>query len=266
MKSEMKKIITKYTKLLLPVVGLAFLAACDNISEDDRYIETTPVEMSRKVLLEEFTGQTCPNCPEGHYVIESLEEQYGDQLIVVSIHAGHFGVAAPNGLMQPQGNDYANRWNIETYPSGVVDRNSGALGRNQWATAVREEIGKETNLYLDLYAELSEDSKNINITTTLGNPAALSGALQLWVVENDIVTFQQDGDIIIPNYTHNNVFRACVNGVWGQDISLQANEDMVVKNSIAIADDWVMRNVRIVGFFYNSSGVIQVERCEVSNL
>lgn len=257
----------KNISYLLPALMLSFaLVSCDNISEDDRYIETSPVETLRKVLLEEFTGQFCPNCPEGHEVIESLEEQYGDQLIVVSIHAGNFGVPAPQGLMVPDGNVYANRWEIQAYPSAVVDRNSGVLGRNQWPTAVREELGKETNLYLSLYAELSEDSKSIDITTTLGNPTPLNGSLQLWVVENDIVTFQQDGNVILPAYTHNNVFRACVNGVWGQEVNLQANEDVIINNSIEIDSSWVMRNVYIVGFYYNASGVIQVERCEVSNL
>ncbi|MCH5225361.1 MAG: Omp28 family outer membrane lipoprotein [Muribaculaceae bacterium] len=259
-----KHINIKYIALSLGLLG--FVASCDHISEDDRYIETTPVVTARKVLLEEFTGQFCPNCPEGHAVIESLEEQYGDELIVVSIHAGHFGVSAPAGLMEPEGDEYANRWGIEAYPSAVVDRNSGALGRNQWSTAVRDEISKETTLYLGLYAEQSADYKNIEITTNLGSPEARNGSLQLWVVENDIVTFQQDGGNIIPDYTHNNVFRACVNGLWGQEVALPANEEVTLNNSIAIQDDWVLRNVYIVGFYYDASGVIQVERCPVSNL
>lgn len=251
-------------KLLYLLAILPVLTACDHIDEDNRYIETEAVEVARKVLLEEFTGQFCPNCPEGHAVLESLEEQYGDELIVVSIHAGHFGVQAPYGLMEPEGNDYAARWNVEAYPSAVVDRQGGALGRDKWAGAVKDELGKETPLSLELYAEVSEDYKDINITTTLGNPTTLDGSLQLWVVENDIVTFQQDGDNIIPDYKHNNVFRGSVNGVWGEAMTLPGNEEVTVKNSIAINENWDMEHVYIVGFFYNNSGVIQVEKCEVS--
>lgn len=250
-------------KIYLLLGVLPLLASCDNIDEAHRYIEEEAVEVKRNVLLEEFTGQNCPNCPDGHAVIESLEEQYGDQLIVVSIHAGHFGIPAPYGLMEPEGNDYANYWNVQAYPAAVVDRLMGPMGMADWSGAVRTEMGKETTLELSLSAQLSSDGSNIEVFTTLVNPTDMTGSLQLWVVENDIVAIQDYMGSYIPNYVHNNVFRACVNGVWGEEIGLTANEVKYVSNTVAIDSDWVIENVRIVGFYYNSGGVIQVERCGI---
>lgn len=238
---------------------LGFMGACSHIDEAERYIDTGEVYVARNVLLEEFTGQFCPNCPEGHQVIESLEEQYGESLIVVSIHAGYFGVMEPQGLMTPTGNAYAERWNIDTYPSGVVDRITGPLGRSAWSNAVRNEIGRETTLQLSLTADLSDDGNIIEVFTTLATTSPMSGALQLWIVENDIVTFQQDGGTILPAYVHNNVFRAAINGVWGQEIPLASNHVEYVSNTIEVNPAWNLDNVYIVGFYYNS-GVEQVER------
>lgn len=244
--------------LLLPLIG-----ACSHVSEADRFIDTGDIYMARNVLLEEFTGQFCPNCPEGHQVIESLEEQYGESLIVVSIHAGVFGVAAPVGLMTPTGNDYAERWDVQAYPSGVVDRNSGVLDRSAWANAVRSAAAKETTLELSLEAQLSDDGKTIEVFTTMASTSALTGSLQLWVVENDIVTFQQDGNTILPAYVHNNVFRASVNGVWGEDTPLPVNQPVYKSNTVDVDESWNLDNTYIVGFYYNASGVEQVEKCEI---
>ena len=259
------KLKKTYTYLLPAAVIMSVgFAACDNIDEADRYIETGPVEVARKVLLEEFTGQQCTNCPDAHRIIESLEEQYGDALIVVSIHAGEFGIKYPVGLMQEEGNTYADRWNIAAYPAGVVDRTGSAMKMGEWATAIREDIGKTTELQLSLEAQLSSDQKKIEVFTTMVSPEALSGSLQLWVVENGIVAYQLDGDKNVMDYVHNNVFRACVNGLWGQEIPLQANEVKYESNTIDVDARWKLENVDIVGFYYNSTGVVQVEKCTLS--
>lgn len=244
---------------LLPLILM--LTACDAVSEDDRYIETGEIEVARRVLLEEFTGQECTNCPAAHAVIEKLQEQYGDDLVVVSIHAGGFGVPAPYGLMQPQGDEYAARWDITAYPAGVVDRKGSAMGAGGWATAIRSAAEEETDLQLTLEAEI--EGNNIEIDTSLFTSGELKGKLQLWVIENGIVAFQIDEGDLIPDYVHNNVFRACVNGLWGEEISLQANSGKEYTNTIALDEKWNPANLFIVGFVYNDTGVIQVNKCAV---
>ena len=258
----MKKIV--YIPFLL-----LLLAACDQVDENDRYIKGEEIEVGRKVLLEEFTGQRCVNCPEAHAVIEKLQEQYGEDLIVVSINAGQFGIKSPTGLMQEDGNEYANYWNVTAYPSAVVDRTSGVISTDLWASAIRTDAAKVTNLELELKAELSADGNTINITTDLLTSEKMEGKLQLWVTENDIVGLQFDGDIRLTDYVHNNVFRACVNGLWGEEISLVANETKTFSDSIAVVKDekglgnWNTDNLYIVGFVYDNSGVVQVNKCKV---
>lgn len=258
-------------KIFLLIATLSFLASCDNIDEKDRYIPVENRPLERKVLLEEFTGQNCVNCPEAHQVIEKLQEQFGDNLIVVSIHAGQFGIPAEDdGLMEPQGNIYNDRWNITAWPCGVIDRNSGVLNSDMWSTVIRKDGLYPADMTLDLTATLSDDNKKIDITTELTSDANIKGALQLWVVENDIVGYQRDGNKRIPDYVHNNVFRGCVNGTWGEDIEIQNNESLHFYNSVDVQEnmpyeinDWNVNNLYIVGFVYNESGVIVVNKCKV---
>ena len=258
-------------KLLLLIAIIPILAACDHVDEDERYIPVENRPLERKVLLEEFTGQNCVNCPEAHQVIEKLQEQFGENLIVVSIHAGQFGIpAADGGLMEPEGNVYNDRWGIKAWPAGVIDRNSGVLNSDVWSTVIRKDGIYPTDLTLDLTANLSGDGKKIEITTELESSASVSGALQLWVIENDIVGYQRDGNNRIPDYVHNNVFRACVNGTWGEDFEIEPNETLNFYNTIEVEEnmeyeinDWNVNNLYIVGFVYNESGVMVVNKCKV---
>lgn len=259
-------------KVLYIFVLLTILASCDQVDKDDRYIPVDEVHLARKVLLQEFTGQRCVNCPEAHAVIEKLEEQYGDDLVVVSIHAGSFGIRAPFGLMNEiEGNAYADYWKVEAYPSGVVDWKGGVLSSAQWSAAIREDGRTPCNVELDIDATLSSDNKKINITSQLVADDAVSGKLLLWVVENGIVAYQLDADTSIPDYVHNNVFRTSVNGQWGEDIDLVNGESFRLENSVDVVIDpeypvnnWNVNNLFIVGFVYNENGVSVVNRVKVN--
>ena len=48
------------------VLAAAALTSCDNVPEADRFIKLPPIEADRAVLIEDFTGQYCLNCPIAH--------------------------------------------------------------------------------------------------------------------------------------------------------------------------------------------------------
>lgn len=256
-------------KYLYPLLFLPLFISCDTVDENDRYIEVDSVDAKRRVLLEEFTGQRCTNCPDAHAIIEKLEEQYGEDLVVVSINAGVFSVPSPFGLRQTEGEVYDQYWNVAAYPAGVVDRTGGVTSMDAWSKAVYDDLQKTTDLEIEISPSLSDDGATIYVTTTLLTSADVKGSLQLWVTENNIVAEQYNGPLVIPDYVHNNVFRACVNGQWGEEVSLQANMPQEFDNSVAVVttgtpvSKWNVDNLYIVGFVYNDSGVVQVNKAKV---
>lgn len=247
---------------ILPAT-LLLMASCEDIGEDNRYIEVEPIKAERRVLLEEFTGQLCTNCPDAHAIIEKLEEQYGPDLIVVSIHAGQGNaIAAPAGLMQPVGNEYAARWGVSSYPCGVVDRTGGVLSRDAWAAAIRTDMAKETTA--DIQVSATQIGDSIAVTSLISSSLPLDASLQLWVTEDSIVAFQIDNGKRVPDYVHNNVFRACVNGTWGQPIDVAPNVYYTATDTIAIEEDWNPDHLHIVGFIFDDSGVIQADKTKLT--
>ncbi len=261
--------IKKLLMLAALPAALLSLAACDEVADGDRYIELPQVTAQRTVLLEEFTGQECVNCPAAHEVIESLLAQYGDALIAVSIHGGYFGIPISRvGLMQPEGNEYVNHWGAESFPSGVVNRMGGVQKVDAWSASIRSLVGQPASLNITVEAHPSADGKQIDITTTLNPQDNLQSKLQLWITEDNIVARQRNAaGKWVSDYVHNHVYRASVNGTWGEDITLSEGVHKTLSHSIAVREEtnetWNVANLHVVAFVYNDGGVLQAAQCSV---
>ncbi len=257
----------KLNNIFLSLAMAATLAACDEVDEADRFIQLPDVKSERTVLLEDFTGQYCTNCPEAHRLIASLQEQYGENVIAVAIHAGSFGilegsVSALTGLMQPEGNEYAKKAGVESYPAGVFNRNTNPLSHTEWAGAVRSEIERASYLNIQLSAAI-EDGQ-IVISSECQPLKDIDGKLQIWVTESGIAALQVDNGKYLMDYVHNHVYRASVNGTWGEDVNLKANVFSDFNHKIALRENWNAENLSVVAFVYNESeGVYQAAECKV---
>lgn len=243
---------------------LLLLASCSNIDDSDRLIYVKPANAQRGVLIEDFTGQRCVNCPNATQAIEDLQQQYGpDTVIAVSIHSGPLGFhgnAKSIGLATDLGDTYYNYWKCEYQPVGMINR--GALSNfTEWPQLVRTSLATISSL--SLKADISSTADNsirasIHAEGTQGNT---QGKLQVWLIEDSITALQMmpDGTANY-QYQHNHVFRASMNGEWGDDFALNEGETKGLSFSIAAESAWQLSNLRIVAFVYNAEGVIQVAR------
>lgn len=256
------------TKIFLCSLISLFTMACDHIDENDRLIYVEPEPLQRTVLLEDFTGQKCVNCPRGTKVIEQLQEAYGEGIIAVGIHSGPLGFkgnATTLGLATDLGDEYYNHWQLEYQPVGLINRH-GAVNYTDWMTKVREEMTKTSTIDISLDALLS--GNQITITVSEWSIAAYDGKLQIWVLEDSITATQtrhdpiDDDNVTIndKNYVHNHVLRAAVNGTWGEAVTFDANESKTQTYQQAVDAAWNAAHLSIVAFVYNDNGVEQAIR------
>lgn len=263
------RLLSKLTFISAAMAAAAALSACNDIKEDDRFIDLPPVEAKRVVLLEEFTGQKCVNCPEAHTVIEGLLNQYPDYLISVSIHGGSDANAIGEdqmpgyGLRNADGAAYADANKVSSFPAGVVNRRSGVTTSDKWATDIHNEISLPSALEMDMIANLSPDGSKVNIVVDLEPWENIDGRLQLWVVESGIVSLQLTKSGMKRDYVHNHVFRGVVNGHDGEPVHLVTREPQHLVTSVDVRDIWDTANLAIVGFVYTSDGVVQAAHCNV---
>ena len=129
-------------KLLLICCAFAlFSLGCDEISPKINPIvdqgdcplvdESVVSGQERQVLIEEFTGVRCVNCPAGSQAIEDLLAIPGERLVAISIHAsGPFSPPYPESLYDfqtPDGENLLNFLGIPLgFPTAVVNRHQFA--------------------------------------------------------------------------------------------------------------------------------------------
>lgn len=240
-------------------------AACDHISEAERLIYEKPEPAKRVVLLEDFTGQRCSNCPTATGVIEQLQETYGDALVAVGLHGGPLafaGNAKVVGLKTDAGDEYYKHWKMDHQPVGLINRH-GPVDYPEWAAAVKEELAKPAPLHLNGTAVLADNTISIQVNAE-GTDGTITGKLQVWLLEDGIKTlqFMPDGPAN-QEYIHNHVFRAAVNGMWGEDFSVEEGKTVERIMTQALESNWNKEQLSIVVFVYNDSGVQQAAKFKV---
>ena len=248
--------IKAYITLMLVTL---LMAACSHIPEDEQLIYVKPAPVERSVLLEDFTGQRCVNCPLAADEIAKLHEQYGDAIIAVSIHSGPLGFRTNSrflGLATDEGDEYYNHWNLEFQPVGLINRGAPAEF-TAWGTLIRDALQRPAPVDIDL--EVTESDEGFNTHTKVkGVDGDTQGKLQLWIVEDDITAFQMMPDgTRNDNYVHQHVFRATVNGTWGEECAPSEGETLTQDYQQTIDDTWNTSNLSVVAFVYNDSGVLQ---------
>lgn len=269
----MNKLLKKF---LIPATALLAMASCDNIDENDRYVPIDRVKPQRVVLLEDFTGQTCNNCPDAHRIIEQLQAQFPGSIVAVSIHAGGMAIHKSQtrfdrnnvGLGTDEGQAYNDAYGIEEWPSGVIDRCSGVLGRDKWAEFLDNELQRPSDLNIDVAAHI--EGNDIKIELSMAPQANIAGTLNVWVLENNIVARQIDeSGKYNREYVHNHVFRACVTPTDGEPITLSDGIHKTASYSIPLRyndqERWNPDNLSVVAFIADKKEVHQASITDVKN-
>ena len=263
---------------------LPLLTACDNIAEDERLVEVGPVvvppepeptdeiydapiaPVAQRVLIEDHTGQRCPNCPQATEIIEAAQAVFGNLIVPVAIHSQQQGIMEPEGLGTALGNTYYNYWGLSYKPAGLVNRLDGGdgvvLDKTIWNFAITYALGMETPLDIRIKAAQDADDAtkatiDVKVICTAEDKAA-SGKLQVWLTEDNIVAEQDNMGTKVSDYVHNHVLRAAVNGDWGEDVSVSGLADTREFHYTAtLKSGWKPADLSVVAFVYNGDGVQQ---------
>ena len=244
--------------------GAALFSSCDIISEDERVKEVENITTVRPVLLEDFTGQACINCPAATATAHELKKALGDNLIIVSIHAGVF---AQRNFRTEAGDEYHNHFygnGSDGYPAGMIDRamfNNNRISTNYltWGGSVLGRAQSTAIPQFELYLASDYDENNRSLTVNAqGNSfeELENIKIQLWLTESKIIAFQLSGSEMIREYEHNHVLRDAINGTWGEAIELNSETSYrfnYTSNAYTLASEsWKPENMHIVGFLYDS--------------
>lgn len=252
-------------KNIIALSAIALCASCSNISEDERFIDDGVIEpdASRCILIEDFTGQNCPNCPDAMVRLDELHEAFGDAVVAVGIYGGPFGKTVAGKyypLTTETGDYYATQRNIQEQPCGYFNRKVVSTNSNLWASIATELLLQKSYVNIDAISTYNADSRTLDVDVSVNSMGDYSGTrLQVWLIEDKVVSRQKLADNSTNmEYVHNHVFRASVNDRDGDAIKVAMGSTEQKTYTTTLAEDWNADNMSIVAFVFNSDEVLQV--------
>ncbi len=278
--------------IFLFIVSVILFSACEKITppykEKNDNPQDTTNKVTKTVLLEDYTGHTCPNCPGAAVVAHELQQTYGkDRLIVISIHAGSFAIPKPGtiyslDLRSDAGTEWDNYFEISLAgnPNGMIDRVTYPEGRiiseAGWPAKVAEELDEEPVVDLNITNHFDNQNNSLSTTVTGEFLSALEGDyyLQVVVTEDSIIGYQKNSDPevgstpYIENYVFMDVLRAAVNSSWGEAVnengSVAANDTFEKSYNLTFNPDWVPGHCHVVAFVYKNDDKSVLQAAETA--
>lgn len=232
--------------------------------EEQRVITPFVPSGNRVVLIEEFTGKGCTNCPRGSRELENLLTQFPNNLVAVSLHAGFFadtqifplgtydlrteeGELLLEYLSQPAG-----------YPSGVVNRTpingEMQISLNQWASAITSEIQTPPAIEISIVRTYDVQSRQLSVTVSGIGKEALSGEIRLSIMltESGIIDAQDDFEAggIVEDYEHKHVLRDMLTPFAGAPIlsSITTGQTFSETYTQTLDAGWEANKMEIIAF------------------
>lgn len=275
-------IINLARQLLLTVFTLTAIVACDKIEAPYKKTGSViPETPTKKVLLEDYTGHNCVNCPAAAKLALSLQQLYGERMIMMTVHSGFFArpASAPfnTDYRTPAGEAWDQFFAISNVgnPNGMINRKSTAgnyvVGPGNWGTRIAEIIDDEAVVKLDLNTTYNSATRKLDINLSASFVAALAGEFKLIVciLEDSLISAQKNNDAsvgttpTILNYVHRHVLRENVNGIWGESLVAdpQPLTPYTKSYSLNLNPLYNQKNSSVLAFLYDSSTyeIIQVE-------
>jgi hypothetical protein len=240
----------------------------------------------RKVLVEDYTGHKCGNCPRASKAIYDLKSLYGDKLIIVAVHAGGFATPFPPNapyytydFRTPEGTQLDTDFGISAAgnPNGLVNRRningSYIISSTDWAGQVADVLSSTAVVPVKLTITNSYDDASRTLTTDISSEffTTIQGTYKLtvYMVEDSIINWQKDYDVIpndIPDYVHREVLRGSMNGTYGEVISPTIIGNVInTTYTASLGSDWNAKHLSVIAFIYDEATreIIQVEQTPV---
>lgn len=245
------------------------------ISIDTTYISTIETPQERNVLIEEFTGASCVNCPQGHETVAALINKYQDRVVAAAYHTFNGGsVFKPVNHADAKSKfDFRDSsatnigsiifGGVNSIPTAGVDRmpvsNSLQISRTLWPLQVenRLKIPTPVNLYMTSSYDSKDNIVSLKIKVAYTKVIKSKNIITIGITESGIIDAQMYPDRIDTAYVHNHIFRGCLTPFYGKSIldsltSKEAGRVYEYSYNFSPAAHWKIENCKVIAVISNN--------------
>ncbi len=253
-----------------------------NSVSDTTYIESPVATAETKnVVIEEFTGVRCPNCPQGHVLIANIKAANPNRVLSVSLHpinslGAPYAYSAQDFRSQKAQTlfDYLGQIGLE--PAAGIDRKqfSGQsnilLDKNAWSNYVTQQLSVTTPVNIVLDKSYDSTNRELTVVAELHYTQTVNeeNKLTILLTESDIITAQLDGSVVDTFYSHKDVMRDFITDTQGDAITPAREAGRVVRKVYKKVLDaaWKPEHIYILAYvheFQNSKIIYQGKEIEI---
>lgn len=220
----------------------------------------TPIQY---VLLEDFTGHDCGNCPIAHQIAYGILNNNPDRVAMVAIHAGTLAQPYPPNYpanwTTPEGGFYLlTQVGADEMPKGRMNRlpdSHIAYSPGVWVNRTNSALNEIPPVHLQLATNYNAENSHLSVHVNHQWFQSLSGEYRLviMVTENKIIAPQLwygHTPEHVEEYEHNHMLRATVSGATGRVVASSPTSGLNGTNSYTIDwnNNWLPENCEIIAF------------------
>lgn len=215
----MKKLLSIFTLSAI----MLLMMGCDKIDLNNTYKPHSVTGGGKTVLIKDFTGVRCVNCPAAAEVAHELQHQLGeDRIFIMSVHAGFLATAV--GLFPDFKTPEGDAWygDNSANPLFSVDHvaltEGNTLNESQLDTPVAEALAETQTFDIAIENSYDESTRQLRVNSTMTSVEDYTGQLYVTVclLEDSIIGRQVVPGGIDTAYVFRNVFRGTLNGADGE--------------------------------------------------
>lgn len=240
------------------------------VATDTTYVATVEAPQQRTVVVEEFTGASCPPCPPAREKLNTIANDNPGRVFPIEIHIKNYPQSAPAkghkyDLRTDDGTDIGATiyQGIRSMPSAGIARIpvSGQilLDDGLWAGTIGNALNAATPVNLSVTSEYDATACVATIHVKVAYTAAVNAKqyLTLAVIEDSIIDVQEYATRYDDNYVFHHTLRDIVTPIAGTEIlaDIASKEPGRVYERTFIYNvdaAWNEKNCAVVAFVHNN--------------
>lgn len=249
----------------------------------------------KKILIEDYTGHTCGNCPRAADTLAAIDDLYPGKIVGLAVHVGGFAAPAPGYGGSPStafladyrtsvGDEYDATFGAEAFglPAGMFNRKDFSIADHikfytGWRAYAASIVSEPSVVDLQIAVDFDIATRKICCSVKDSFLTTMSDTLRMVVLltQDSIVDWQDNVGTITSTYVHRHMLRDAItpSGAWGEALmsgSIPVGTTHIKKFAYTIPADYKgipcdVTKCHIIAFIYKTSNyeIIQVEEVEL---